>query len=166
LSSVEIFSFKNGEYSISEGPPIQDARYNFSAGYLYGSIYIFGGKRNETEILSSIESIFTFITTNVDAENDKPIPIDFILHQNYPNPFNPVTTITFEVPASIINNSFNISLSVYDVIGNRIEILVDSKFSPGKYNVEFDASRLPSGIYYYQLKSQDFVHTKKMILLK
>lgn len=88
-------------------------------------------------------------------------PSEFSLSQNYPNPFNPVTTIKYNIPV----NSF-ITLRVFDVLGNEVSILINEQKPAGKYEIEFDASGLPSGIYYYQLKTGEFVSTKKMILLK
>ena len=86
---------------------------------------------------------------------------DFVLHQNYPNPFNPETKIRFEVVASK-----NVNITVFDVLGKQVETLVNKKFTPGIYEVSFDASKLTSGIYFYKLISDDFVDTKKMMLIR
>jgi len=86
---------------------------------------------------------------------------EFSLSQNYPNPFNPSTKIKFAIPKS----SF-VNLKVYDVLGNEIATLVDEYKLAGKYEVEFNASALPSGVYFYQLKAGKYTATKKMILLK
>jgi hypothetical protein len=97
--------------------------------------------------------------TTVDAEISS--PNKFSLSQNYPNPFNPSTSIQY----AISSRQF-VSLKVYDVLGKEIATLVNEEKSTGKYNVEFNASSLASGIYYYQLRAGDYVETKKMILLK
>jgi hypothetical protein len=86
---------------------------------------------------------------------------EFNLFQNYPNPFNPSTKISWQSPVSGWQ-----TLKVYDVLGNQIERLVDEFKFAGKYEVEFTADNLSSGIYFYTLRSGDFVETKKMILLK
>ncbi|MBS1492665.1 MAG: T9SS type A sorting domain-containing protein [Bacteroidetes bacterium] len=86
---------------------------------------------------------------------------DFVLHQNYPNPFNPETKIRFEVV-----NSKNVNITVFDVLGKEVATLVNKKFAPGVYEVSFDASKLSSGIYFYKLITDDFVDTKKMMLLR
>lgn len=86
---------------------------------------------------------------------------DFVLHQNYPNPFNPETKIRFEVVAAK-----NINISVFDMLGKEVAILVNKKFTPGTYEVSFDASKLSSGIYFYKLITDDFVDTKKMVLIR
>lgn len=89
------------------------------------------------------------------------LPRKFSLKQNYPNPFNPTTNIRFEVPVSGF-----VTLKVYDVMGRKIALLVNEKKSPGTYEVLFDCSKLPSGIYFYRLEAEGFVETKKMILLR
>ena len=86
---------------------------------------------------------------------------EFKLTQNYPNPFNPSTKIAYSVPVS-----GNVSMVIYDNLGEEVATLVNENKAAGTYNVEFDASSLPSGIYFYSLTSGNFTETKKMILLK
>ncbi len=93
-------------------------------------------------------------------------PTIFSLEQNYPNPFNPSTKIKFEIPGQARNDNRLVTLKVYDVLGNEVAILVNEQKQAGIYEVEFDGTELPSGIYLYQLKAGNFVETKKMILLK
>jgi hypothetical protein len=89
------------------------------------------------------------------------VPGQFELFNNFPNPFNPTTRIKYEIPQ--LTNS---SLMVYDVLGNEIAILVNEEKSAGIYDVEFDATGLPSGIYFYQLKVENYIQTKKMMVIK
>ncbi len=89
------------------------------------------------------------------------IPTEFSLEQNYPNPFNPLTTIRF----TISDLRFTV-LKVYDVLGNEIAILVNEEKPIGIYEVEFNATTLPSGIYFYKLRAGDFIETRKMVLIK
>ncbi len=89
------------------------------------------------------------------------IPQFYSLQQNYPNPFNPNTKIRFSLPRS----SFT-KIIIYDVVGKEINNLVNSKFSAGIYEAEFNASNLSSGIYFYKLITEDFTETKKMVLIK
>ncbi len=89
------------------------------------------------------------------------IPDRFELKQNYPNPFNPNTKISFSLPIGGI-----VSISVYDAAGRIISELVNSHFTPGNHSVDFDASRLSSGVYIYKIKTNDFTDSKKMVLIK
>ncbi len=89
------------------------------------------------------------------------LPEKHILHQNYPNPFNPATTIRFE-----LNSPSDIRLSVFDSIGRKVAVLVDSRMNSGSHEVHFDASALSSGIYFYRLQTSDAVHTRKMLLIR
>ncbi len=89
------------------------------------------------------------------------IPNQFSLSQNYPNPFNPKTIFNFQLPM------FNyVSLKVYDVLGREITTLVNELLQPGTYEVAWDASNFPSGVYYYKLTAIDYTETKKMVLIK
>ncbi len=100
---------------------------------------------------------------------DETIPTKFSLAQNYPNPFNPTTTIEYSIPnvsAKDFSPQQNVQLKIYDVLGREIKTLVNEKQSLGNYSVKFDASGLPSGVYFYTLRVGDFVATKKMILMK
>ncbi|RKY94024.1 MAG: hypothetical protein DRQ13_08740 [Ignavibacteriae bacterium] len=100
-------------------------------------------------------------------------PKEFVLYQNYPNPFNPSTVIKYEIPGQTRNDNILVVLKVYDVLGNEVATLVNEEKPAGEYEVEFDATNFPSGIYFYQLRvypaeggAGSFVETKKMVLLK
>ncbi len=98
------------------------------------------------------------------VEEEKNLIVDeFKLYQNYPNPFNPSTTIKFTDSPDLQDLRL---LKVYDVLGNEIATLVNEEKPAGSYEVEFNASSLPSGVYFYQLQAGNFVETKKMVLLK
>lgn len=86
---------------------------------------------------------------------------DFKLNQNYPNPFNPVTTISFTLPEESLTN-----ISVYNILGQKVSTLVNSKLEAGEHKVTYDASSLRSGVYFYTIKTQKNVSTRKMMLLK
>jgi hypothetical protein len=94
------------------------------------------------------------------------IPLSFNLNQNYPNPFNPVTKIKFTVPSSETGHAPSVRLIIYDVLGNEIAELVNEEKPAGTFEVEWSASGVPSGVYFYQLKTEGYVETKKMILMK
>jgi len=104
----------------------------------------------------------TIIVQNPVGVSDQEMLADqFELEQNYPNPFNPSTRINYSVPsASFIN------LKVFDILGNEVALLVNEEKPAGEYQLEFDASKLTGGVYFYQLNTNSFVDTKKMILLK
>ena len=96
------------------------------------------------------------------------IPQAFRLEQNYPNPFNPSTKIEYQIP-----KLSHVSLKVYDILGNQVATLVNEEQPAGKYSINFNASKLSSGIYFYRIdaapstgSAQGFVQTKKLILLK
>ena len=93
------------------------------------------------------------------------IPQMFLLEQNYPNPFNPSTNIKFSVPPNNERAS-TVKIIVYDVSGKEIARLVEQELQPGNYSVDFDASGLPSGVYFYKMISGNFSYSRKMILIK
>ena len=152
--------------------------YNFSASsgrfnfqeLPYGSYKLISQKiglsNAESEpfsITTNKDSIFNLtinmITTSV--ENNQNYPDGYFLYQNYPNPFNPQTTIKY----SLLNSNY-VSLNIYNILGKRIAELVNSRQAAGQYEVVFNASGLPSGIYYYTLHAGSFSQTRKLILLK
>jgi outer membrane protein assembly factor BamB len=99
------------------------------------------------------------VSTNLISKEAR--PENFELYQNYPNPFNPATKIRFTISELQLT-----SLKVYDILGREVSKLVDEELPAGNYEIEFDASPLSSGIYFYTLNAGEFVETKKMILLK
>ena len=104
----------------------------------------------------------TYERTNINSVSEQIASVKgFELYQNYPNPFNPTTIIKFR-----ISDFGFVNLKVYDILGNEIATLVNEEKLPGSYEISFDGSDLPSGVYFYQLITSDFVQTKKMILLK
>jgi hypothetical protein len=134
-------------------------------------ISVFGDYRNgNNDIFCNIRSFLnpdSTLTNIVKLKNN--IPSDFKLEQNYPNPFNSMTKIKFNIPNRSPIGTFGddrVVVVVYDIIGREIETLVNEQLLPGTYEVTFDGSKLASGIYYYQLKTNDFVETRKLVLLK
>jgi hypothetical protein len=117
----------------------------------------------DTIIINGTQTgVGTFCNAPVTVESDSiSIPDKFELSQNYPNPFNPSTIIRYQLPMA-----GHISLKVYDVLGNEVATLVNEDKPTGSYKVEFDASNLSSGIYFYKIQAENFIETKKMLLLK
>ncbi|HED37679.1 MAG TPA: T9SS type A sorting domain-containing protein [Ignavibacteria bacterium] len=107
------------------------------------------------------------LVTGIEEDNVS-FPAKFGLHQNYPNPFNPSTTISYSIPS--VGRNLSVLLKVYDVLGREVATLVNEEKSAGIYKVNFNASSLASGIYFYRIitgsANGGFVQTKKMILLK
>lgn len=98
--------------------------------------------------------------SGIQPSNDN-LPMQYFLSQNFPNPFNPTTQIEFSIPVSGL-----VILEVYDVLGRKVKELLDQELSFGSYKVDFDASNLSSGIYYYRLITKECIQTKKAVLLK
>ena len=84
-----------------------------------------------------------------------------VLNQNYPNPFNPITTIEYEMP-----KNGNVNVSIYNVKGELVEKLVDGYNTSGKYSIQWNPQNMSSGQYFYQISVDEFVQTKKMVILK
>ncbi|NOS86392.1 MAG: T9SS type A sorting domain-containing protein [Ignavibacteria bacterium] len=98
--------------------------------------------------------------------NSTNIPNFLSLSQNYPNPFNPQTKIKFAVPSNVKDQTTNVKLVIYDLLGREVTTLVNEELKPGTYEADWDASNYSSGVYFYKLIAGDFVETKKMILMK
>ncbi len=100
---------------------------------------------------------------------NKSILENYLLSQNYPNPFNPVTKIKYSIPYVETRHASSlqiVTLKVYDLLGREVATLVNEEKPAGEYEVEFDGTKLPTGIYFYQLKAGEYSETKKMILLR
>jgi len=94
------------------------------------------------------------------------IPESFMLYQNLPNPFNPSTLIKFDIPSGVKNQPSNVKLIIIDILGREIAIPVNEKLIAGSYEVNWNASGYPSGVYFYRLIADDFVDVKKMLFVK
>ncbi|HPI38784.1 MAG TPA: T9SS type A sorting domain-containing protein, partial [Ignavibacteriaceae bacterium] len=114
--------------------------------------------------LKQIDYDGSFNYSNI-VEVDVVIPGEFILYQNYPNPFNPVTLIKYVIPGNV-ETLHATSLRIVDILGKNVATIVNELQEPGIYEVEWDASSYPSGIYFYQLQVGSFIETKRMLLLK
>ena len=124
---------------------------------MYGLNY--AGSSNDS---SAISSEYWLNATDVNPNNDKSgVPSNYRLLQNYPNPFNPSTNIKYDLPKEGL-----VTLRVYDILGKEVKTLVNEFERAGTYKITFNASDLPSGIYFYRLSSKNFNQVKKFILLK
>ena len=134
-----------------------------NGGGLAGTYSVISNLTNPTmeEIIADGACLPTSINNGLSE-----IPQNFILAQNYPNPFNPTTTIKYSLPFVGTENIKSVKLIVYDILGKEVVTLVNEQKAAGNYKVEFDASRLSSGIYFYIIRSGKFIETKKMLLMK
>jgi hypothetical protein len=114
-----------------------------------------------TNPFTGLTSGFARINTVTAVEDEETLPTEFALYQNYPNPFNPTTKISWQSPVSGYQ-----TLKVFDVLGNEVATLVNEVKSAGNYEIDFNASELSSGVYFYELHASSFVATKKMILIR
>jgi hypothetical protein len=90
-----------------------------------------------------------------------PPPTEYALGQNFPNPFNPATHIPYQLPAET-----DVSLKIYNMIGQEVMTLVEQREKAGRYDVEFNATGFASGVYFYRLKAGNFLSTKKLMILR
>jgi len=118
--------------------------------------YIVTGQFGTTYLVKLLEE-----PINVEDNQYGSTNFDYMLFENYPNPFNPSTVIRYQLPVSS-----DVTLKIFDILGNEIATLVNEEKKAGNYSLEFDASSLSSGIYFYQIRAGEFIQTKKMILLR
>jgi hypothetical protein len=136
------------------GTTTNQSNYSFKDEILTSGIYSYRLKQIDFDGSSEYSN-----EVSVDVE----LPTDFILEQNYPNPFNPSTTISFSLPESA-----DVSLTIYNALGQKVTELVNSKLEAGRHSYEWNVpqSGITSGMYIYELRTNDFASIKKMILLK
>jgi len=135
---------------------------NIPAGGSAEVYFAFGFADDEASLIDAIAAAkaeYDEITSIV--EYPGALPEKYVLEQNYPNPFNPATTINFGIP-----QSEHVTLTIYNLVGQKITTLVDEELTSGEYSVTFDASRLPSGVYFYTISAGSFQSTKQMMYLK
>ncbi|HLG32082.1 MAG TPA: T9SS type A sorting domain-containing protein, partial [Ignavibacteriaceae bacterium] len=119
--------------------------------------------RTVTKPLPAPSGFYKFMVENsITAVNENDLPDEFILFQNFPNPFNPATKIKYQIPTAQVS----VQIKVYDILGNEIATLVNEEKSAGTYEIEFDALRLSSGIYFYRMIAGNYSEIKKMILIR
>ena len=116
--------------------------------------------------LDVFEMTMTKDFTFVSSDNSASRPCFFLLNKNYPNPFNPTTTITYEIPYTVY-----VQLSIYDVLGRHVKRLVDEQKSAGQFKISWDATndtgeRVAAGLYFCRMEAEDFVQTRKMMLVR
>ncbi len=155
-SSLSVY---NGSYII---PSLGNGNYTIKASKIG---YTTSEYSNKIQIDFSTQPVvsgvdFAIIATGVE-EDENTIPEFFKLFQNYPNPFNPSTTIKYELP-----KESEVQLIIYNMLGEKVAELVNTFKKPGRYAVEWNAQNFSSGVYFYQIRTENFISTKKIILLR
>ncbi len=153
--------------NIGSGAWVKIGRYYFpSQSEVNLKIINNGTSNNGTAIVTdAVKFVLVNPVIGINGET-KSVINNFNLLQNHPNPFNSYTTISYVIPRINRIASPYVTLSIYDVLGNKITVLVNGKQQPGKYTLTFDASELNSGIYFYRLQVGNYAETKKMVLMK
>ena len=105
--------------------------------------------------------VYNLSATGISINKENDLTAHFSLNQNYPNPFNPSTTITFSIAGKA-----HVSLKIFDVLGKEVAVLILADLPAGKYSQIWDAANLPTGIYFYRLQVNEFVETRRMLLIK
>lgn len=175
-ASIQNFDFINPNIGIGVGYSYSDTRMIKTTNGGISWIPIQGITANENTSIEMIDEDTIYVvgyggliikTTNGGnriiginqlSENN---PNKIFLSQNYPNPFNPATNIKFDIP-----RRSNVKISIYDILGKEISVLVDEELNQGTFEVNWDASNFPSGVYFYKIEIGEFSESKKMILIK
>jgi len=141
--------------------PENGINYSFIGDSSVGKIKVLDGKsgiltfdrlnNNRIQLLAKVNAL----------SSNNSLPKEYNLYNNYPNPFNPVTTIKYDLP-----NAGDVSLVIYDILGRKVKELVNTKQEAGRYEIQFNAANLASGVYIYQLIAEKYINARKMILLK
>jgi hypothetical protein len=169
-AAAQVRGYKNGTLAVTSSQTLNIVTgTGFSVGG-YGASTSFIGKMDEFRLwrraLTPAE-VSAFALSDLGGcgitsiGNNNETPLTYKLLQNYPNPFNPVTSIDFAIPRNEL-----VELKVYDMLGREVATLIDKQMNAGTYSVNFDATRLSSGVYFYTLRSGGFSETKKMMLVK
>lgn len=157
-------SDENGHYSIDSLPYGDVELVAVRIGYYTDYKVVQVGENNLDTIdfyLSKVSSV------NIPFEK---IPLEYNLSQNTPNPFNPVTKIKFGLPKPDLSpgkaGGLHVQLVIYDIVGREVATLINRQLNPGTYEVEWDGTNYPSGVYFYKLITDDVILTRKMVLVK
>ncbi|HRE40973.1 MAG TPA: T9SS type A sorting domain-containing protein [Ignavibacteria bacterium] len=153
--TFKLISAHNDDFSVTEEPAFA-LRVEFESGSNYKESVFNSGIALVSEIVNTEN-----LTSNSENTTKKNIEDTFFKAKNFPNPFNPTTKITFFLP-----ESSNVTLTVYDRIGREVQVVLDQSLSAGEHTVDFNGSGLPSGIYFYRIKSFERTEVFKMMMAK
>ncbi len=141
----------------------EDSSKNIKSGVVMISNYSEAVDNMAKDILKYLNSDSSTSGINKISEN---IPANYKLYQNYPNPFNPSTKLKFDIPSDVRRETQDVRIIIYNSLGKEVSTLLNDKLSAGSYEVNFDGTNLPSGVYFYKLVIGNFADTKKMFLIK
>ena len=137
-----------------------DVQFDIAEEYLFGVAEFDNSRHGYEHRTSNMYTMRFDLSIDVDEQITE-VPQDFVLKQNYPNPFNPSTAIKFAIPEAA-----NVSLVIYDMLGNQVEVLVDNQMNAGYYTFTWNALNYASGIYFCQMTANKFIRVNKMLLIK
>ncbi len=147
-------------FHINPDAPPQDVQIDTTYDSLLGSMF-FGLVDGRTMVTPAIIPGHIYYRQTTGVKDENPRPGQFRLAQNYPNPFNASTEIIFDLPFAQ-----SVNLSIYNLLGQLVEVLVDDFKQPGRYSVNWNGADSPSGVYFYRLETSDNIQTRKMIMMK
>lgn len=148
------------ETRVAEGTNLENTEFEVS-GLQYATSYYWKVRARNASGHSEWSEISRFTTVRETSAGAEDVPLEFALNPNYPNPFNPATVIGFQLPVEA-----DVTIEVYDMLGRRVEVLVNETTPAGNYEIIFDASRLTSGVYVYRMRAGSFSQTRSMTLVK
>ncbi len=153
-------SRRTWEFGVGMVPGVPDAGAGYTITDTIG-LTDYGDYNSALRVIGAIVGSRTYGTVTEVFNSGGVSPVQVLLDQNYPNPFNPSTTIKYELPKSSV-----VRLSVYDILGREVSVLVNERNNAGSYEVKFDGSNLASGVYFCRLQAGDFTQTKRLLLLR
>ncbi len=159
------------DFSISQNTQV--TWYSFNMGYaepkagntmvksVVGQNFVGMTQLSNTQVISGFLADTLFRSTIVDVKDQEQLPTSYSLWQNYPNPFNPNTTIHFELP-----KESHVTLKVYNILGREVLTILDEDKVAGRYDLRIDGTSLASSVYFYRLVADDYMATKKLLLVR
>jgi hypothetical protein len=159
ITSIEPQTFSVAPYG-SKHVTVTVRTSGLSNGTHYGSLNIYSNDPDENPYMEPVKFIVTIVGIEEDIKY-LDIPNAYYLSQNYPNPFNPSTKISFTLP-----KPEHVTFAVYNTLGQKVATLLNRKINAGSHDVQFEASTLPSGIYFYRMQAGEFSQVRKMVLLR
>ncbi len=158
--TLKAFERLPNSFQPGHGTTIEEHRYSYTDSTVTPGLWAY---RMEQLDLDGTEHFSDAIVLCVltSAKPEWQLPTEFALNQNYPNPFNPSTTIPFALP-----HHSHVRLSVYNALGQQVAILTDTEMEAGYHEVQFNASDLASGVYYYRIQADGFVRSMRLVLIK